>query len=110
MSEQPLPIEITEEELDKFSDLDSSNFKNDEDFQIFKVLLNKIMEKYHVSSSDILTFLKEDIQIPCSIFTKKLSPLETVVKYLKENIGLSNSKIADILQKDKKTIWLNRIH
>lgn len=44
--------------------------------------------------------------IPVSILTKnKLSALEAIVKYLKENFSLTYSEIAFILNRNDRTIW-----
>ncbi len=80
-------------------------FAQDEEVQVFKLLLNKLKKKYHVSSTDILNQSQEEILIPCTIFTKKLSPLETDVKYLRENVGMEYAKIAELLGRNRKTIW-----
>ena len=47
----------------------------------------------------------KDIYIPSCIFSKELSSLETIVKYLREVHGLSNQNIADLLSKKKQSIW-----
>ena len=45
-------------------------------------------------------------QVPITIFhTDKLSALEAIVKYLKENLELPNRKIAQLLNRDSRTIW-----
>ncbi len=44
--------------------------------------------------------------VPLKIFTEqKLSPLETLVVYLKEQRGLSYHAIAELLLRDDRTIW-----
>jgi len=43
--------------------------------------------------------------VPISIFGGKLSPLEALVKYLKENEGFRLSDIATMLGRDKSTVW-----
>jgi hypothetical protein len=51
---------------------------------------------------------KPDIQkipIPLSIFQNKLPPLETLVRYLKDILGLNFSYIAKILNRNETTIW-----
>jgi hypothetical protein len=47
----------------------------------------------------------ESIAIPLNIFCSELGTLETLVKYLKENLGFSFSIIAAILNRDPRTIW-----
>lgn len=43
--------------------------------------------------------------MPISIFSHKTSPLESLVKYLKENYNLKLSQIALLLNRDHRTIW-----
>ena len=45
------------------------------------------------------------ISIPISIF-KNHSPLEALVKYLKESLNLSLSEISRLLNRDQRTIWI----
>ncbi len=42
--------------------------------------------------------------IPLNVFSKELSSLETIVKFLKENKLLSNKKIAKLTNRSEKTI------
>ena len=90
---------------EKSREFDSSKFYKDEDVRVFKVLLEQVKRKHHISAKDIPQFIQEEILIPTTIFTKKLSPLETDVKYLKENLDLNYSKIAELLGRNRKTIW-----
>ena len=53
----------------------------------------------------LASFVSTYFFIPCSIFTEKLSGLETFVKYLKENKNISFKEIADLLKRSQKTIW-----
>jgi len=47
-----------------------------------------------------------EMVIPVSIFNNDfLSSLETITKYLKENIGLSYISISQLLNRDQRTIW-----
>ena len=66
-----------------------------------KHLLNKFFTSY-----DLANFKKvKEYQLPISIFMEYLSPLETVVKYMKENLHYRNNKIAFILNRSEKTVW-----
>lgn len=50
---------------------------------------------------------KDDNELPISIFDNdKLSALETISKFLKENKGMNFVKIAKILGRDQRTIWV----
>lgn len=46
-----------------------------------------------------------DILLPVNIFNNESSALESISKYLKENVGLRYCKIADLLNRDDRTIW-----
>jgi len=46
-----------------------------------------------------------NIQVPLSIFNNPLSPLETVVRYLKDILGFSHSQTAKVLSRNETTIW-----
>jgi DNA-directed RNA polymerase specialized sigma24 family protein len=86
-------------------EIDSSEFLDDEEARLFKAVLSRIKRKYNVSVDEILDLTKDETSIPCTIFTEKLSPLETAVKYLKENLRFDYSKIAELMGRDRKTIW-----
>src|SRR3989338_2516529 len=69
-------------------------------------LFISIKEKYHLNSPELLNELEEkEVLIPVSIFSRKLSSLETIVKYLKENLGLKNKEIASLTKRSVKTIY-----
>ncbi|MBW2980814.1 hypothetical protein KY360_05350 [Candidatus Woesearchaeota archaeon] len=86
-------------------DLIRSKFARDEDVQLFKIILNRLKKKYDVSSTEVLSIIREEIMIPSTIFTKILSPLETDVKYLKENLDLDYSTIAKLLKRNRRAVW-----
>lgn len=48
---------------------------------------------------------KECIAIPIGICSEELGTLEAVTKYLKENRGITLTRIALILNRDPRTIW-----
>ena len=89
----------------KYSGIGSTNFFEDDDVNAFKAVLNRVQKRYHLSPEDILNLTKKEIEIPCSVFNSALSPLETNVKYLKENMHLDYSKIAELLGRNRRTIW-----
>ncbi len=63
-------------------------------------LLRKFAELLRLSEK-----IKEKYTIPDYIFIKKLTILESSVKYLKENLGLTHKKIAELLGRDQRNIW-----
>jgi hypothetical protein len=48
---------------------------------------------------------KEDLRIPCSIFSDALSPFEAVTKYAIENLKISYSEAGRLLNRDRRVIW-----
>lgn len=84
---------------------------SNEDLQKFEELADKIKEKYKLSIYDLIDIiLKKRVEkpldmIPVSIFdNKKLSSLEAIVKYLRENLKFSSGEIAKLLKRNISTI------
>jgi len=79
-------------------------------------LIYELKDKYNISSEELFELIKseqlklkeeKEINIPISIFSiKEMGPAESIVKYLKENLGLRFSEIAKILNRDDRTIWI----
>ena len=74
------------------------------------ILIGYIAQEKGVSSDEIIKLIvkggkQDEIEIPACVFNDKLSALETIVKYLKENIGLKYSEIAKLLNRNDRTIW-----
>jgi predicted nucleic-acid-binding protein len=73
-------------------------------------LFSYLKEKEGLNQKDILDIIEkkekhEDIFIPICVFNEKLSVLESVVKYLKEDVHLKYCDIAKILHRNDRTIW-----
>ena len=64
-------------------------------------ILNKITEKHNISESEIFS----TIEIPVSIFSRELSSLESIVKFLIENKKIGISTVAMALNRDLSTIY-----
>lgn len=60
-------------------------------------LLSKLLEEFAEEA--------KGLSIPISIFNKKLGSLESIVKYLKEELNMSNNNIGKMLNRDNRTIW-----
>src|SRR3989338_5808042 len=75
------------------------NIKEDKSFQILKLALDEIKEKYKIAPNEILSLVEEkpvskEILLPISIFkNEKLSALESICKYLKEELDVGFNKI-----------------
>jgi hypothetical protein len=86
------------------SSYNSLNPANDPKFLRFKELYFELKQDYG-KNFDKFFKAEEDYLIPCSIFNKKLSSLECIVKYLVENYGLRISFIAKLFGRTNKTVW-----
>jgi len=72
---------------------------------IIKQLIKAVQEEYIVKRKEVLSLIRKEIEIPITIFSKELGALESLVKYMKENLGMSYSEIAGELGRDERTIW-----
>lgn len=45
-----------------------------------------------------------DVMIPSSVFQSELSPMESIVKYLRENQGMSFSEMQPLLKRDQRVL------
>jgi len=71
-----------------------------------KELILDVKDKYNLSLKDLKQlFIEEGLTIPAPIFNDRLTVLESVVKYLKEEKNLSLHNIADIIGRDQRNIW-----
>ena len=75
--------------------------------------VSALRDKHDLSLEEISELIKsermkeETIKIPLPIFTfKDLGPAESLVKYMKENLGMKFSEIARVLNRDDRTIWI----
>jgi len=62
-------------------------------------------EKKHKISLKQVIKLAKDVLLPGSIFKSELTVLEAAVKYMKDTLDYSLSKIGKILDKDERNIW-----
>jgi len=74
------------------------------------ILLSILKSLSAEEKKDIISLLKEQVKdefsVPISVFNNnKLSCLETIVKYLKENCNLKLVRISRLLNRNSKTIW-----
>jgi len=69
-----------------------------------------LRQNYPLTNTELHTIIEEtqeELKIPNTILhNKPLSPLECIVKFLKENCSLSYRAIADSLQRDHRTVWV----
>jgi len=71
-------------------------------------IIVNLASKYNFSKEDIQELTKEakrqDI-FPITLFQNRLSPLELIIRYLKQEKNLRFSQIAKILNRNERTIW-----
>ncbi len=83
-----------------------SDIRKDRDFSRSKEAAKELSEKYEVDLVRLFELVSEkDILIPTSVFIKELSALETISRYLHENIGMGFKRIAVLMNRSEKTIW-----
>ncbi len=83
-----------------------NNIMDLDNSQILDILINHLKEEHNFSNSDINRLIgKPGATIPVSIFSDRLSSLEAIVKYLFEEHHLTNRQIADLLNRNIRTIW-----
>jgi len=83
---------------------DSASFQDD--YKELKKLYSNFKQKYKLKPEELISKLEEkEILLPTCIFLNDLSILESIVKYLKENINLPNKEIAKLTFKSQKSIW-----
>ena len=67
--------------------------------------ISALKVKNNISYSEFLKISKSDeIFIPLSIFNETLSPFETIVIYLRDNLNLRNKDIAKLTNRDERAI------
>ena len=82
--------------------------KRKDALQVLKPLIEHFRKVHQLSQQDLLKILIEpekEYLIPLSIFSHDLGPLQSLVKYLKEESDLKYITIAALLNKDNKVIW-----
>lgn len=109
-----IPV-ILKKEADSGKNISLLQLINQEKISLdtIKNIINHLTEKYNLDPEDIVSVLSDEIKyasIPVSIFSEELSPLETVVKFIKENYGQSIGEIALLLKRDYSTIFLTYRH
>jgi hypothetical protein len=81
----------------------------DKSVEALQILIQSISDKHQLTPDELLgaiTSKHDTDDIPLSAFdTNKLSALEIVTKYLKENRNKKNSEIAQLLDRNDRTVW-----
>ena len=77
------------------------------DLENLKKTINKLRSKYELGTEEVLSQLDKYTKttIPTSIFSKQLSALETITKYLHENKKITLAEIAEMTNRTKQNIY-----
>ena len=87
-----------------YDELKKNNINYNDLVKFYKI--KKVFDEFKEATPEIIKkFEEKKIEIPVSVFSEKLSCLETVVKYLRENLNLSNKEISKLIKRSEKTIW-----
>ncbi len=75
--------------------------------EMVNIIIDKLKEKHKISKKEIVEILNntKEVNIPATIFSKNLGGLETIVKYMKENLNMNYKEISDMIGRDERTIW-----
>lgn len=71
-------------------------------------IIREITKKHNITNIQLLELLHKKEKyaaVPIGIFRSSLSPLECLVRYLKDVFGYTFSDIAKLLLRDETTIW-----
>ena len=85
----------------------NSRLSKEEKIELTSYLTNELKRLHNVTEQELgIAAYKENIFVPAGIFgNDALSSLESIVKYLKEELKLRFSRIAKLTNRSSKTIW-----
>jgi hypothetical protein len=88
-----------------------SEIKKDLEFVKSKAVASDLIEKFDLDLVNLFELISQkEILIPISIFNDKLSALETISRYLHQNLQMSFKKIGELMNRSEKTIWQAHNH
>lgn len=82
--------------------------------EMLELFRQHLAEHHHIDTQDSFTadtvrqhLQGEHTMLPITIFSNdKLSPLETIVKFLREEERITNSKVAELLGRSPAAVWI----
>jgi len=90
---------------DNYSTLDEFRPEDINSLEEAKELLLPIKHKHNLTKEELKELLQQELSFPSEILNKRLTVLESVVKYLKEEKSHSLRKISVALKRDERNIW-----
>ena len=76
--------------------------------ELIRKALDELNHDHDIGSADVFKYLREkksSEKIPVYIFRQGISPLQAAVKFLVENLFFRFNEIANLLNRDERTIW-----
>lgn len=74
--------------------------------RVLKPIIEHFRKEYQLPQHELINLIvSEEHLIPLSIFSTSLAPLQSVVKYVKEELNLKHNKISTLLKRDQRVIW-----
>ncbi len=70
--------------------------------------VNLLCSRYGLEDAEVLYLVRKSRgyrSVPAEIFSQRLSPLEALVSFLRNNMELRLSEIARMLFRDQRTVW-----
>ena len=96
---EAMTIYLRENKALKFSEMEKILFRN-------QIMLSTTYRNAKKKYTKDLQLPDSKYFLPCTIFAnKKLSVLENIVFYMKQEYHLQNNQISKLLNKDPRTIW-----
>ena len=71
-------------------------------------ITERLKNKYKYSDSELLkVWNQNEVLVPVSIFSGKISPAEALAKFLRENHDMTFVQISKMIGRDERSIWAN---
>lgn len=72
-------------------------------------LANSFSEEYESTETPSVFYLNlkysDEIYLPVTIFQSQMTPFQAIIKYLREQLGLTNKRISLLIGRDAKAVW-----
>lgn len=77
--------------------------------ELLKKVIKALKQSHNLTINDLIRLYnsvgKKESTVPLSVFSGKLSPSESLCKYMKENLKMNYREIAINLNRDERSIW-----
>jgi hypothetical protein len=94
------------EKIKKNEGKENTSFRTTSEFSRFKGLYLELKEKYGASIYELAGELeKKEVLVPSSILNQELTILQTLCKYLKENLDYNFASISKLINRNPRIIW-----